>query len=140
MLYTVWPVVLIVASNVIYQICAKSVPQRGDPFASLTVTYAVAAAVCLVLCCCRSGGLMETCRKSLNAASVMFGLALVGLEAGFVFAYRAGWQVGTLSIVQSAFLAVILLFVGLGLYGEPLTLRKAAGMAVCLAGLYILGR
>lgn len=83
---------------------------------------------------------METCRESLNAAPVMFGLALAGLEAGFVFACRAGWQVGTLSVVQSAFLAVILLFVGLGLYGEPLTLRKAAGMAVCLAGLYILGR
>lgn len=43
MLHTVWPVVLIVASNVIYQICAKSVPQRGDPFASPAVTYAVAA-------------------------------------------------------------------------------------------------
>ena len=43
MLAYIWPLGLVVLSNVIYQICAKSVPQGMSPFASLTVTYAVSA-------------------------------------------------------------------------------------------------
>ena len=35
----VWPLALVVASNVAYQICAKSVPGGMNPFASLTITY-----------------------------------------------------------------------------------------------------
>ena len=45
----VWPIALIVLSNTLYQICAKSVPQGMNPFASLTVTYLVAAAVSGIL-------------------------------------------------------------------------------------------
>ena len=43
MLNYVWPIVLVVLSNVMYQICAKSVPNEMNPFASLTVTYLVGA-------------------------------------------------------------------------------------------------
>lgn len=44
----------------------------------------------------------------------------------------------TASTVQSAFLAVALIFVGVLLYGEALTWNKLVGVAVCLAGLAIL--
>ena len=39
----IWPIALVVLSNVVYQICAKSVPEGMNPFASLTVTYLVGA-------------------------------------------------------------------------------------------------
>ena len=45
----IWPMALVVASNVFYQICTKSVPEKVDPFASLIVTYLVAAAASAVL-------------------------------------------------------------------------------------------
>lgn len=45
----IWPIVLIVASNILYQICAKSVPKDMDVMASMTVTYLVGA-VCSGLC------------------------------------------------------------------------------------------
>ena len=44
----VWPMALVVASNILYQICTKSVPEEIDPFASLIITYLVAAAACVV--------------------------------------------------------------------------------------------
>ena len=136
-----WPIALVVTSNVIYQICAKSVPDRLDPLASLTVTYLVGALF--------SGILYHVLRpaphllaeyRALNWAPFLLGLAIVGLEVGFIYAYKAGWPVSTASIVQSAFLAVILLFVGFLVYREVLTPTKIAGMAVCLAGLYLLNR
>ena len=45
----VWSIALVVLSNVVYQICAKSVPAAINPFASLTVTYLVGAAASCIL-------------------------------------------------------------------------------------------
>ena len=49
MLSYIWPILLVVLSNVVYQICAKSVPTDLDPFAALTVTYLVSAVMCGIL-------------------------------------------------------------------------------------------
>lgn len=43
----IWPLALVVVSNVFYQICAKSVPESMNPLASLTITYAVGAVLSL---------------------------------------------------------------------------------------------
>lgn len=141
MLAYIWPIALVVAANTLYQICSKSVPDNLDPFASLTVTYLVSALVSFILYCAISGN-VNILREytKLNWAPFVFGIVLVGLEVGFIYAYRAGWPVSTAQIVQSAFLAVILLFVGFALYREALTARKILGMAVCLAGLYIINK
>lgn len=135
----VWPLALVVLSNVIYQICAKSMPNGMHPLASLTVTYTVSALVSLVLFFVlnRGGNLFKEYAK-LNWAPVVFGLVLVGLEVGFIYAYKAGWQVSTAAVVQSALLAVALLFVGFFLYREPLRWNKIAGVAVCLGGLVLI--
>ena len=34
----IWPLILVVASNTVYHICAKSLPESVDPLASLTVS------------------------------------------------------------------------------------------------------
>ena len=39
MLNYVWPIALVILSNVFYQICAKSVPEGMKPLTSFTVTY-----------------------------------------------------------------------------------------------------
>ena len=70
----------------------------------------------------------------------MLGIVIVGLEVGFIYAYKAGWQVSVASIVQSSFLAVALLLVGFFLYHEALTASKAAGILICMIGLYFINR
>ena len=132
----VWPVALVVLSNVVYQICAKSVPEGMNPFASLTVTYLVGAVASGVLYFVldHNGSLLREYGK-LNWAPFVLGIVIVGLEAGWIYAYKAGWQVSTGFIVQSAFLAAVLVFVGYLLYREALTWNKLVGVAVCLVGL-----
>ena len=49
MLSYVWPLALVVLSNVFYQISAKSVPKEMNPFVSLTITYAIGAVSSLIL-------------------------------------------------------------------------------------------
>ena len=132
----IWPVALVITANVFYQICTKSVPHEIDPFASIIVTYLVGAAVSTLLYFVLGPG--ESLAKEfgkLNWAPFVLGLAIVGLEAGWIYAYKAGWQISTGFIVQSAFLAIVLLFVGYFLYREALTWNKVVGIVICLIGL-----
>ncbi|MBQ6621634.1 MAG: EamA family transporter [Mogibacterium sp.] len=136
MLAYIWPLALVVFSNTMYQICAKSVPSAMHPMASLTVTYFVSTVMCLImyLAMSKGGNLLKEYGK-LNWAPFVFGVVLVGLEVGFIYAYKAGWQVSTFSIMQSAFLAVTLLLVGVLLYHEIISWNKLVGVVFCLVGL-----
>ncbi len=137
----VWPIALVVLSNVVYQICSKAIPTDMSPFASLFVTYLVGALASLVafFVLGRQVTLVEELRK-VNWAPFVLGIVIVGLEVGFIYTYRAGWEVSMASIVQSSFLAVALLGVGYALYGEAITPTKAAGIVICLIGLYVINR
>ena len=132
----IWPIALLVLANTVYQICAKSVPDGMNAFASLTITYLVGAAASIVFYFLfNSGGNLIKEYDKLNWAPVALGIVIVGLEAGWIFAYKAGWQVSTAFIVQSCFLAVTLLFIGYTLYHESLTWNKLAGAFICMIGL-----
>lgn len=139
MLAYLWPVALVILSNVIYQICAKALPSGMDPLASMTVTYLVGAVVSAVLYFAlhRDADLLREYAK-LNWAPFLLGIVVVGLEVGMLFAYRNGWQVSMLNIVQSAFVAAALIMVGRLLYHEALSWNKIAGIAVCLIGLVLI--
>ena len=132
----VWPIALVVLSNALYQICAKSVPEKLNPFASLTVTYIIGAVVSVVMYYLIGGGgniLQEY--KKLNWAPIVLGFVIVGLEVGWIYAYKAGWQVSTAQIMQCAILGIILIFVGTLFYKEAITWNKSVGIAICMVGL-----
>lgn len=140
MLVFAWPLALIVVSNVVYQICTKSVPEGMHPLASLTVTYLAAAVVTLVLYYVLNKNADFTREIArINWAPILLGFVIVGLEVGYIYAYRAGWNVSVLPIVQGAVLAVILIFVGFLLYQEKITWNKVIGIFVCLGGMALIG-
>lgn len=133
------PIVLIVLSNVFYHICSKETPASINPFASLTVTYAVGllASLCLFFVTGKGTSLLSE-YKHVNWAVVVFGLSIVGLEAGYIAMYKAGWNISTGSLIASVLLAIALIAVGALLYKEAITLRKLAGILICLVGLYFI--
>ena len=141
MISYVWPIALVVLCNTLYQICAKSVPADMNPFASLTVTYLVGAAFsALMFFVLGNGdGLLREYSK-LNWAPIALGIVIVGLEVGFIYAYKAGWPVSTAQVVQGAFLAIALLGVGFLLYHEQLNAGKILGVVICMIGLYFINR
>lgn len=132
----VWPIALVVMSNVVYQICSKSIPEGLNPFASLTVTYLVGAVASGILFFVfdHGGNLMHELQKT-NWAPLVLGIVIVGLEAGWIYAYRAGWQVSTGFIVHSVFLSTALIIVGYAIFDEPLTWNKLVGVCICMIGL-----
>ncbi|MDO4869795.1 MAG: EamA family transporter [Bacillota bacterium] len=137
MIAYIWPIALVVFANVMYQVCAKSMPGDINPLAALTVTYMVALLSSGILYFALNRGSANLIAEysKLNWVPFVFGLVLVGLEVGFIYAYKAGWQVNTAAIVQSAFLAVALIFVGFMIYHEPITWNKLIGVGICVVGL-----
>ena len=119
----------------LHQICTE----RDESFCCADQTYltGTAASAILYFVLGSGGNLLKEYGKP-NWASFALGIVIVGLEAGWIFAYKAGWNVSTEFIVQSAFLAAALLFVGYFLYHETLTWNKLAGVAFCLIGLVII--
>lgn len=140
-IYMFWPIALAVFSDIFYQISAKSTPETLNPFASLTVTYLVGAAISAGIFFLTSGGqnLLTEC-KAVNWTAFVLGLAIVGLEAGSIYMYKVGWSVNTGYIVKAGLLAVALIAVGYFLYKEDVTMTKAAGAAVCLLGLFLINK
>jgi len=139
MFHYIWPIALVVLSNVFYQVCAKSVPGGMNPLASLTITYVIGAVTSFLLYYAlnKDASIIQEYSK-VNWASFILGFAIVGLEVGYIYAYKAGWPVSSAQIVQASVLAVILIFVGYLLYQEAVTWNKIAGILVCLAGLALI--
>lgn len=135
------PVALVVISNVFYQVCAKSSPAAMDPLAAVTVTYVVGALISSVLYYLLGRGDSLVREMShLNWAPFALAFCIVGLEAGNILAYRAGWQVSTLQVMQGAFAAIGMLAMGYLLFHEPLTYSKLLGIVICMLGLYVINR
>ena len=137
----IWPIILVIFSNIIYQIATKSVPKNMDPMASLTVTYVVGAISSTVMYFLmnKNGNLLVEYQK-LNQYPFLLGISIVGLEVGFIYAYKAGWPISTAAIVQSAFLSLALIVVGALLYQETISANKIIGIIVCLLGLWLINK
>ena len=137
----VFSILLIVVSNVVYNICTKSTPGHINPFASLVVTYLTAALVVLL------AGRFFPSEKGfiqsfghLNWTSLVLGVAIVGLEFGYIMAYRAGWNISIGSLVANILLAVMLIPVGVYLFREGFGANKIIGTVLCLAGLTMINK
>lgn len=134
-----YPIIIIVAANTVYNICAKSAPRGMNSFAVLTITYTIAAAVSFILFFATSENKnFFTALSKTNWAPFMLGVVIVGLELGYILAYRNGWKMNTVSLTANIALAVILLLVAFVLYGERVTIRQMAGVLLCAGGLVLI--
>ncbi|MDO5474601.1 MAG: EamA family transporter [Phascolarctobacterium sp.] len=134
-----WPVLVVVGANTIYNISTKSTPANVNAFASLAMTYVMAAlsSVVLFFLTSDSKNLLAELAKT-NWTAYALGIAIIGLEFGYICIYRAGWKIGVASLVANISLACVLLVVGYFFYKEVITLKQLLGMGVCALGLMLI--
>ena len=134
-----WPVLVVVGANTIYNISTKSTPANVNAFASLAMTYvmAVLSSVVLFFLTSDSKNLLAELAKT-NWTAYALGVAIIGLEFGYICIYRAGWKIGVASLVANISLACVLLVVGYFFYKEIITLKQLLGMGVCAIGLMLI--
>jgi drug/metabolite transporter (DMT)-like permease len=131
-------VVLIVASNLLYHVAQKSIPADAHPLLSVAVTYAAALLLTLLLWPFAPGGAPKLAGLAkLNWATIGVGVAAVGIEIGFLLAYRAGWNINVGSLIVSVAVALLLIPTGALLFKEHLSAANVTGIVLCLAGLVL---
>lgn len=135
----IWPIALVVGVNTFYHITAKSTPENVNAFASLSLTYLFGAAVSVALYFLVGGRDLVGELHKTNWTAWALGALIVGLEFGNICVYRAGWRISVASLIMNITLACMLLFVGLLLYHETVSLRQGVGILVCLVGIYLVG-
>lgn len=139
------PLMLTVGSGVLYHLTLKSQSGAASPWAFLTAAYAAAlvlAASAWGVSTVLGGGsaALPTIDRRVLVGAGLLGLAAIGIELGVYLAYRSGWGLGTLSMVNAGSVAAVLCLIGVTLTGESMSPSRALGLAVALAGIWLLAK
>lgn len=130
-----------VLANVGYHLSQRGISGKVNPLVSLTLTYLVAltaTVIAMPFFSVPEGSSWIDQVKSANWATYALGLALVGLELGFLLAYRAGWKVSLAALYSNALVTLLLIPVGLLVFQEHLDVKKALGILLASAGLWLM--
>lgn len=137
----VFSIVLIVLSSVIYNVCQKSTPQNVNPLAAMFVTYLTAGILSVIIFIFyrTEKGFLESI-KEINWTNIVLGFSILGLEMGFLLAYRAGWNISIGATVANILLSVILIPLGVLFFKESFSLNKIFGIVFCIIGLILINK
>jgi multidrug transporter EmrE-like cation transporter len=130
-----------IACTVGYHLVLKLTPAGVNPLLSLMVTYALVTVLFGALLAASPGGFeWRQEARQINWTAIALAVAIVGLDLAFLFLYRSGFEVSLGALVTQSSAAMLLLVVGVAVFREKLSLANAAGMVLCLAGLWLVNR
>jgi drug/metabolite transporter (DMT)-like permease len=135
-----WPMAAIVASFIVYHIAIKALRPDLHPLAFLIGVYLVALVTTIGLWIAFPNLGPTGVRAGDMIWVVLLGLALVGIEFGFLMAYRNGWSVSVAPTFSNVTLALIMAPVGMIFLKERLGWQGLSGLALCVLGLILMAR
>ena len=135
------PIALVVLSSIFYHIGQKSTPTALNPMVALIVTYVCASVVSIVcfFIFVPNANLIESLR-AINWARFLLGFAVVGLELGFLLAYRMGWNISTAGLLSNTLVALLLIPIGILFFKENISINGISGVVLCIAGLILVSK
>lgn len=137
-----YPAILLAASStVMYHLVQKATPSEVNPMITLLISYVTAAVLCLILLPFFSKGisLPEQFHK-INWASFALGAAILGIEVGYLYAYRVGGNISATYLLSSALSVIALLIIGYFFYHDQITAYKIAGIIMCIGGIILINK
>ena len=124
-----------------YHLVLKVTPAGVNPLLSLMVTYALVAAAFGVLLLAAPGGFEWRGElRQINWTALALAAVIIGLDLGFLFLYRGGFEVSLGALVTQSAAAMVLLVVGVAVFREKLNAANVAGLVLCLVGLWLVNR
>ena len=132
---------LAIAATVGYHVILKLTPAGANPFLSLMLTYgAVAFLFAAVLVLSPGEFAWREEMRQLNWTAFALAFAIIGLDLGFILLYRTGFEVSLGALVTQTAAAMLLVGIGALVFREKLDLAHGVGIALCLAGLWLVNR
>jgi drug/metabolite transporter (DMT)-like permease len=131
--------IIAIISVVFYQVLQKNISAAINPAVTLIITYAVAIVFSVVLYFIFPGKetFFESVRQA-NYASYALGIAVIGIEIGFLLIYRSGWKIGLAAPFSSSITNILLITIGLTIFREHITGVKLLGVAFCIVGIILI--
>jgi uncharacterized membrane protein len=112
-----------------------------SPLLSLMLTYALVTLVLGVILLLAPGAFdWRQELRQLNWTALALAVVIVGLDLGFLYLYRGGFEVSLGALVTQSAAAMLLLIVGVAVFREKLSAANVAGLVLCLAGLWLVNR
>jgi drug/metabolite transporter (DMT)-like permease len=131
----VYSIALVIASQVTYQLAVKAIPSESHPFGVLIIVYRLAMVACIVLSPLAGRPLVfADFRRLLSWPTYLLALAVVGIEIGYLLAYRSGWKFGATFAVTSVATVSMLALLGIVWFGELIDGKRVLGLVLALAG------
>lgn len=134
------PLALTITGGVVYHVSAKSLPKDLNPALVPVGAYATALCGSLAVYVGLPADQATAASSVLSPAVISLGLGATMIELGYVLTYRAAWPVSVAAILVNSMVAVLLVVVGVAVFSERLSLSRALGVAMCLAGAWLLRR
>ena len=132
------PVFIVVISNVIYDVSAKSIREDLNAYAGITIIYSILVVFYFFAFIVSSPSASISIELSkVNWAVLTFALATIGLESGYIFLFRAGWNISLGGMVCNVLLAMCMLVVGQLLFRETVSFIQYLGVVFCITGLIL---
>lgn len=132
------PLVLVIGGNLVYHLAQKSLPRDANPLHTMILVYVIAILACAATALVTPGEktFLQSARGT-NSTVFVLGLSVAMIEVGFLFVYRAGWNISTASITASVVLSLMLIPIGVLAFKEQLSVRNAVGLLLCMIGLVL---
>ena len=137
---TLWLGVAI-AATVGYHLILKLTPSGVNPYLSLAVTYAIVTVSFVAVYAALPAALpLRESVAQLNWTTLVLGVVIVFLDLGFLMLYRGGFDVSLGALITQSAAAALLLLLGVAFFAEKLTLAQVGGIALCIAGLWLINK
>lgn len=139
-----FPVILVVFSGLGYHLCQKLTSTSLNPFVALIVTYVFASIISIIAYFVfvpdTNLGTLISSVKGANISSILLGVTVVGLELGYLLAYRMGWNISFASLLANTSVALLLIPVGLIIFKEKISATTLTGVVLCITGLILISK
>lgn len=128
--------VLTVVSYVAFHIAMKSAPGDMNPMVMLLTIYftAIGAALLNLILLPQRIPVVASFKK-IDWTVIAAGVAVFGIELGFLYAYRVGWKVNVAAVVSNVAATLLLVPLGYFIFKDELNITKVLGLLLCLGGL-----
>ena len=134
-------IIITILATVVYNVSQKSINQSINPFISMIVTYitAIIFSVLALIVLPIDRNIIGSL-KQINWASFVLGISALGLEIGYLYVYRTGWNIAIAPLLVSILSTIVLIIVGIFIYKTKISHMNALGILLSIVGLILMNK
>ncbi|WP_099189039.1 EamA family transporter [Tepidibacter mesophilus] len=133
-------IMLVILTSVMYHICCKYINESINPAVSMVGTYSIALILSILSIFIFKNKDIILEFKKLNWASYILGIAIFGIEIGFLLAYRNGWSINVVPLFVNIITSIILIVIGICFFKTRLSMINVLGICISVLGLILMNK